>query len=285
MNRFRLLICSSLLLLWLQALTAGVLMVSTQESFQGSQQQPTTTKLRVESDRVRIEMDGTERSDVMIFRGDRQVMWIIDHKAKVYREMTKADIDRLGGRASEIRAMMQEQLKNMPPERRQMVERMMKSKMSGIPTLLKEGTVAIKYFEVGDRVMTNRDIGPGGMRIPMGTMGIFMAHLPEILSTRVDFGPFGIHTVIPEALVMAGFSETQEQGEKTEQFVELGDSVMTTLLGKSAFPILANREVKLLQPLPHRLWQALLGQFTPPPSGSSSAFADLDGARWSRPSW
>ena len=132
MNKFRLLICSSLLLLWFQVLTAGVLMVSTQEFFQGSQQQPATTKLRVESDRVRIEMDGTERSDVMIFRGDRQVMWIIDHKAKVYREMTKADIDRLGGRASEIRAMMQEQLKNMPPERRQMVERLMKSKMSGM---------------------------------------------------------------------------------------------------------------------------------------------------------
>ncbi len=37
MNTFRLLICSSLLLLWLQALTAGVLMVNTQESFQGSQ--------------------------------------------------------------------------------------------------------------------------------------------------------------------------------------------------------------------------------------------------------
>lgn len=130
MNKF-LLICSSLLLLWLPALTAGVLMVNTQEFYQGSQQ-PTTTKLRVEGDRIRIEMEGTGKSDVMIFRGDRQVMWIIDHKAKVYREMTKADIGRLGGRASEIRAMMQEQLKNMPPERRQMVEKMMKSKMSGM---------------------------------------------------------------------------------------------------------------------------------------------------------
>ena len=131
MNKFRLLICSSLLLLWFQALTAGVLMVSTQEFFQGSQQSA-TTKLRVESDRIRIEMDGDGRSDVMIFRGDRQVMWMIDHKAKVYREMTKADIGRLGNRASEIRAMMQEQLKNMPPERRQMGEKMMKSKMSGM---------------------------------------------------------------------------------------------------------------------------------------------------------
>ncbi len=131
MNKFRLLICSSLLLLWLQALTAGVLMVNTQESFQGSQQ-PTTTKLRVEGDRVRIEMEGTGRNDVIIFRGDRQVLWMIDNKAKAYREMTKADVDRIGGQVNEMMAKMQEQLKNMPPQQRQMVEKMMKSRMGGM---------------------------------------------------------------------------------------------------------------------------------------------------------
>ena len=131
MNKSRLLIGSSLLLLWLQALTAGVLMVNTQESFQGSQQ-PTTTKLRVEGDRVRIEMEGTGRNDVMIFRGDRQVLWMIDNKAKVYREMTKADVDRIGGQVNEMMAKMQEQLKNMPPQQRQMVEKMMKSRMDGM---------------------------------------------------------------------------------------------------------------------------------------------------------
>ncbi len=110
MNKFRLLICSSLLLLWLQALTAGVLMVNTQESFQGSQQ-PATTKLRVEGDRVRIEMEGTGRNDVIIFRGDRQVLWMIDNKAKTYHEMTKADVDRIGGQVNEMMAKMQESKK------------------------------------------------------------------------------------------------------------------------------------------------------------------------------
>ena len=72
MNKQRLLICSLLLLLWIEALDAGVLMVNTQESFEGSQP-PVTTKLRVESDRVRIEMEGTGGNDVIIFRGDRQL--------------------------------------------------------------------------------------------------------------------------------------------------------------------------------------------------------------------
>ena len=131
MNKYRPLVWSSLLLLWIEALGAGVLMVNTQESFEGSQQ-PTTTKLRVESDRVRIEMEGTGSNDVIIFRGDRQVLWMIDNQAKTYREMTKADVDRLGSQISGMMAKMQEQLKNMPPQQRQMVEKMMKSRMGGM---------------------------------------------------------------------------------------------------------------------------------------------------------
>ncbi len=77
-------------------------------------------------------MEGTGRNDVMIFRGDRQVLWMIDNQAKVYREMTKADVDRIGGQVNEMMAKMQEQLKNMPPQQRQMVEKMMKSRMGGM---------------------------------------------------------------------------------------------------------------------------------------------------------
>ena len=121
MKTFRRLISCSLLLLWLPALTAGVLMVNTQE-FLGGSKKPTTTKLRVESDRVRIETE-TGRGDVIIFRGDQQVMWIIDNKAKAYREMTKADVDRLGGQVIDMMAKMREQMEKMPPQQREMVEK------------------------------------------------------------------------------------------------------------------------------------------------------------------
>jgi hypothetical protein len=131
MKPFRLFVCSSLSLLWLQALTAGVLMVNTQEFLEGSKK-PTTSKLRVESDRVRIETGETSGSDVIIFRGDQQVLWIIDNKAKAYREMTKAGVERLGGQVNNLMAKMQEQIKNMPPQQRQMVEKMMKSRMGGM---------------------------------------------------------------------------------------------------------------------------------------------------------
>ena len=96
-------------------------MVNTQEFLRGSKK-PTTTKLLVESDRVRIETE-TGRGDVIIFRGDQQVMWIIDNKAKAYREMTKADVDRLGGQVIDMMAKMREQMEKMPPQQREMVEK------------------------------------------------------------------------------------------------------------------------------------------------------------------
>ena len=49
-------------------LNAGVVMVNSHESFQ-SGEQPTTTKVFVDSDRVRIETEGEFGRSVMIFSG------------------------------------------------------------------------------------------------------------------------------------------------------------------------------------------------------------------------
>ena len=116
-------------------LNAGVVMVNSHESFQ-SGEQPTTTKVFVDSDRVRIETEGEFGRSVMIFRGDKQTMWIVAPDRRSYQELTKEQVDRfgeqMGGRMAEMRQQMQEQLKNMPPERRKMVEQMMKSRMGGM---------------------------------------------------------------------------------------------------------------------------------------------------------
>ena len=110
-------------------------MVNSHESFQ-SGEQPTTTKVFVDSDRVRIETEGEFGRSVMIFRGDKQTMWIVAPDRRSYQELTKEQVDRfgeqMGGRMAEMRQQMQEQLKNMPPERRKMVEQMMKSRMGGM---------------------------------------------------------------------------------------------------------------------------------------------------------
>jgi hypothetical protein len=115
---------------------AGVLVEQTTKSLPGEARSDTSI-IRLESNRARIEGSSGGRDHVMIYRADRETMYMIDPAAKTYREMTKQDLEKMMGQAnqqmSQMQKMMEEQMKNMPPERRQMVEQMMKQKMGQLP--------------------------------------------------------------------------------------------------------------------------------------------------------
>ena len=98
----------------------------------------TAGKMLVEPDRLRIESaEGT-----VIFRGDKQVLWMVSEKDKSYRELTKADVQKMADQMSTVMPQIEEQLKNMSPEERAMVEGMMKGKMGGAMA----GAAAKKMF-------------------------------------------------------------------------------------------------------------------------------------------
>lgn len=115
---------------------AGILVEQTTKGLTGGGGSDTSI-IRLENNRVRIEGSNGGRSHVMIYRADRETMYMIDPAAKTYREMTKQDLEKMMGQASQqmsqMQKMMEEQMKNMPPERRQMVEQMMKQKMGQMP--------------------------------------------------------------------------------------------------------------------------------------------------------
>ena len=67
----------------------------------------------------------------MIFRGDKNVMWVVDDAKKSYQQMDEATIDRMAAQMSDARAQMQARLAQMPPERRAQAEAMMKKFQSG----------------------------------------------------------------------------------------------------------------------------------------------------------
>jgi isochorismate hydrolase len=85
----------------------------------------------IEKDRLRMEMSGEEENQIIIFRGDKNVFWVIDTDKKTYFEMTQDDIVKLKSQMEKMQAMMKEQMKNMPPEQRKMMEDMMPSSMPG----------------------------------------------------------------------------------------------------------------------------------------------------------
>ncbi len=94
-----------------------------------------THQIQIEKDRMRAEtggLGGGSEKQAVIFDGARQVLWIVNLDKKTYSEMTKADVDRLGGQMAGAMAQMQEQLKNMPPEQRAQIEAMMRGR--GMPT-------------------------------------------------------------------------------------------------------------------------------------------------------
>lgn len=61
----------------------------------------------------------------VIYRGDKQLLWIITDGDKKYMEMTKESIDQLGGQVDEAMARMKKEMEGVPPEQRAMMEKMM----------------------------------------------------------------------------------------------------------------------------------------------------------------
>jgi hypothetical protein len=72
--------------------------------------------------------DGSPEQD-MIFRGDRELMWFIDHEDKTYRQVDRAAIDAFSKQMNQAMAQMKEQLAGLPPEQRAMVEQNMPGMM------------------------------------------------------------------------------------------------------------------------------------------------------------
>lgn len=69
-----------------------------------------------------------------ILRMDKEIMWEVDSEESTYTEITFAEMEKASTEAKEeitkARSKMAEELKDMSPEERQMVEKMMGSKMA-----------------------------------------------------------------------------------------------------------------------------------------------------------
>jgi len=108
----------------------GVLVVET-STVNGSAR---TTQVQIEPTRMRTEIAGQNgATQVVVFDGGKQILYMIDPAAKTYSEMTKADVDAAGARVGGAMAEMQKALAAMPPEQRAQMEAMMKGRLGGLP--------------------------------------------------------------------------------------------------------------------------------------------------------
>jgi hypothetical protein len=86
-----------------------------------------TVRVHIAATRMRTEMAGPDgATNVTIFDGGRQVLYVVDPARKTYMEMTRADVDRLSAQLQGGTAGVQAQLEKLPPEQRAQMEAMMK---------------------------------------------------------------------------------------------------------------------------------------------------------------
>ena len=88
-----------------------------------------------------IDIQGERGRQTAVFLGSRQVFQMIDHEGKSYREMSQQEMEQTGSQLNDAMTKLQEQMKNMPPAQRQMMEKMMKGKMGQMMGRSAEKTV------------------------------------------------------------------------------------------------------------------------------------------------
>lgn len=140
----RTLVCLSLV--WASVLSAaqGVILKQTAEDLQDNK--TTTATSYVEPDRVAIHSNAGGRQMTMVYLADANTMRMIDHSNKTVREMSGEDLEKAMGQVNEAMAKLQEQMKNMPPQQREMMEKMMGDRMKA----LTGGGAETPVFKRGD---------------------------------------------------------------------------------------------------------------------------------------
>ncbi|HLP40201.1 MAG TPA: hypothetical protein VK465_01730, partial [Fibrobacteria bacterium] len=103
---------------------------------------PFSWTLSSEKDRVRIQSSNAQGT-LLIYRGDKGLLWIVNEKEKTYSEMTRQDIENMAKKMNDAMKQMHEQMASLPPDQRAMMEKMMGS-MPGM-----KGPKQIRFKKIG----------------------------------------------------------------------------------------------------------------------------------------
>ncbi|HEY2386811.1 MAG TPA: DUF4412 domain-containing protein [Candidatus Binatia bacterium] len=85
-----------------------------------SQSRPSSPgRIQLESDRLRMELTRQNGSEaVLIFRGDRNVMWSVNDKRRTYTEVDRARMQEMVAQSDATRKQMEKDFDKVPPEKR-----------------------------------------------------------------------------------------------------------------------------------------------------------------------
>ena len=122
MSRLPVLLLASAVCLAL-ALPAAAGITIEMKHVEAGKPEPSRIRTYIGADRARVEADG----NIVIWRGDRRLLWVVDEAEGVVRELDEAGVNSV----SEMMAGVQAQMAAMPAEQRAMMEAMMNQRMGG----------------------------------------------------------------------------------------------------------------------------------------------------------
>ena len=89
------------------------------------------TEIKIDGNRMRTDSGGSNQT-TMIFLGESDEMYMIDHTEKTYIVMDRETVEAMANRMSEAMQQMEAAMAQVPPEQREMMERMMKGRMGNL---------------------------------------------------------------------------------------------------------------------------------------------------------
>ncbi len=123
------------LCIWLGSAPAGVKVIM-QETFyhSGAPDSSITTVFFIREDRLRIDIKDANQPMSYIFDRSRNVSHMIDHHRRRYTTLTPEDVQQMVSQVQSVLDQaiqsLQQQLKDLPPEQREMMEQMMKQQIT-----------------------------------------------------------------------------------------------------------------------------------------------------------
>lgn len=109
------------------------------------------TEIKIEGSRMRTDTGG-DNATSMIFLGESDEMYMIDHGERSYIVMDRETVEALGRKMSEAMKQMEAALAQVPPEQREMMERMMKERMGSMASSTPSGEPVVRSLGESDTV-------------------------------------------------------------------------------------------------------------------------------------
>ena len=123
---------ASLLLIVFSAASLSADVIVTMESREGGAE-PEIQTVKVKGERLKLTIeDGQSGPDEMIFAGDQDAMWLIDHDEKRVLVLDEETMTAMVEQISAAMEQMEAAMANVPEAQREMMENMMKQQMSAM---------------------------------------------------------------------------------------------------------------------------------------------------------